>query len=131
MTPYIIIGVIALIVAIIAYSLKNEEKIVEKAEKSNSMFNFYHMLAVMTSSKYNNYKASDEEKQAMERFLSDNTVHDSHPIGGYFRLCKENNDVCATAGNFHNYDLAFNASDLLIGFAMFAFFVGLIILTSL
>ena len=59
MMPYIIILLVALFIAIIAYSLSNENKIVEKAEKSESMFNVYYILAVMTSSKYHNNSSND------------------------------------------------------------------------
>lgn len=56
-----------------------------------------------------------------------NNAHDSHPIGSYFKLCKESNDVCKTAGNFHNYDLQFNGSELAVGGAVLAtFFIGLL-----
>ena len=49
-----------------------------------------------------------------------NNAHDSHPIGSYFKLCK-------TAGNFHNYDLQFNGSELAVGGAVLAtFFIGLL-----
>ena len=125
MTPYIIIGVIALIVAIIAYSLKNEEKIVEKAEKANNMFNFYHVLATLTSSKYKNYKENEAEIDAMAKYLADNSnkEHENHPIGSYFKLCDENNDVCHTAGNFDNSVQDYDPSELSIGAAVLVGFI--------
>lgn len=125
MTPYIIIGVIALIVAIIAYSLKNEEKIVEKAEKTNNMFNFYHVLATLTSSKYKNYKENEAEIDAMAKYLTDNSnkEHENHPIGSYFKLCDENNDVCHTAGNFDNSAQDYDPSELSIGTAVLVGFI--------
>ena len=118
-----------IIIGAIVFALNHEKTIVEKAEKTNNMFNFYHVLALLTSSKYQNYKPTDEEKTAMVDYLEKNAneVHDSHPIGSYFKLCKENNDVCKTAGNFHNYDLQFNGSELAVGGAvMAAFFIGLL-----
>lgn len=119
----------SIIIGVIAYALNREEMFVEKAEKTSNMLNFYHILALLTSSKYRNYKPTDEEKAAMVDYLEKNAndVHDSHPIGSYFKLCKENDDVCNTAGNFHNYDLQFNGSELAVGGAvMAAFFIGLL-----
>jgi hypothetical protein len=118
-----------IIIGVIAYALNHEEMFIEKAEKTSNMLNFYHVLALLTSSKYQNYKPTDEEKAAMVDYLEKNAneVHDSHPIGSYFKLCKENDDVCKTAGNFHNHDLQFNGSELAVGGAvMAAFFIGLL-----
>jgi hypothetical protein len=56
-----------------------------------------------------------------------NEVYDNHPIGSYFKLCKENDDVCKTACNFHNHDIQFNGSELAVGGAvMAAFFIGML-----
>ena len=118
-----------IIIGVIAYALNHEEMFVENAEKTNNMLNFHHVIALFTSSKYKNYKPTDEEKAAMVDYLEKNAneVHDSHPIGSYFKLCKENDDVCKTACNFHNYDLQFNGSELAVGGAvMAAFFIGLL-----
>jgi len=127
---YITIGILfVVLIAAMCYAIKHEEEVLEKAEKTSNMLNFYHVLALLTSSKYQNYKPTDEEKTAMVDYLEKNAneVHDSHPIGSYFKLCKENNDVCKTAGNFHNYGLQFNGSELAIGGAvMAAFFIGLL-----
>lgn len=127
---YIAIGILfVVLITAMCYAIKHEEEVLEKAEKTNNMFNFYHVLALLTSSKYKNYKPTNEEKAAMVEYLEKNTneVHDSHPIGSYFKLCKGNDDVCNTAGNFHNHDIQFNGSELTIGgVIMAAFFIGLL-----
>lgn len=128
---YIILGIIVVILGLIAYGLENEKKVVEKAEKSNNMFNFYHVLATMTSSKYRNYKETDEEKLAMADYLAENSnkVHDEHPIGSYFKLCEENDDVCNTNGNFDGDKVDYNPTELGIGAAVLAgFFIFLIVM---
>ena len=127
---YIAIGILfVVLITAMCYAIKHEEEVLKKAEKTNNMFNFYHVLALLTSSKYKNYKPTDEEKASMVEYLEKNAneIHDSHPIGSYFKLCKENDDVCNTAGNFHNHDLQFNGSELAVGGAvMAAFFIGLL-----
>ena len=127
---YIAIGILFVaLVTTMCYAIKHEEEVLEKAEKTSNMLNFYHVLALLTSSKYQNYKPTDEEKAAMVDYLEKNAnnAHDNHPIGSYFKLCKENNDVCKTAGNFYNYDLQFNGSELAVGGAVLAvFFIGLL-----
>ena len=127
---YIAIGILfVVLIATMCYAIKHEEEVLEKAEKTSNMLNFYHVLALLTSSKYKNYKPTDEEKTAMVEYLEKNAneVHDSHPIGSYFKLCKENDDVCNTASNFHNHDLQFNGSEWTIGgVIMAAFFIGML-----
>lgn len=127
---YIVIGILfVVLIAAMCYAIKHEEEVLEKAEKTSNMLNFYHVLALLTSSKYKNYIPTDEEKAVMVEYLEKNAneVHDSHPIGSYFKLCKENDDVCNTASNFHNNDLQFNGSELTIGgVIMAAFFIGLL-----
>ena len=127
---YIAIGILfVVLITAMCYAIKHEEEVLEKAEKTNNKFNFYHVLALLTSSKYKNYKPTNEEKAAIVEYLEKNTneVHDSHPIGSYFKLCKENDDVCNTASNFHNHDIQFNGSELTIGgVIMAAFFIGLL-----
>ena len=123
MTAYIIIACIALVVAIIAFSLKNEEKIVERAEKTNSMFNFYHILAVLTSPNYKGYISSKEEQKAMDDYLNAKAIHESHPIGSYFKMCKENRQMLKSMPS-----PSFNGSDLAIGLAVMGAFVLLIVL---
>lgn len=127
---YITIGILfVVLIAAMCYAIKHEEEVLEKAEKTSNMLNFYHVLALLTISKYKNYKPTDKEKAAMVEYLEKNAneVHDRHPIGSYFKLCKENDDVCNTAGNFHNHDLQFNWTELTIGgVIMAAFFIGLL-----
>ena len=122
MITYIIIAVIALLVAVAAYSIKNEEKIVEKAQKSKNMFNFYHMLAVMTSPTYKGYISTDEEQKAMEKFLDGESEYDAHPVGSYLKMRKENNNICAIAGNFSGEHISFNGSEVVTGFLVMVIF---------
>ena len=114
-TYIIIIAVITLLAAIAAYSIKNEEKIVEKAQKSKNMFNFYHMLALMTAPGYKGYNSTDEEKKAMEEFLKGDSEYDAHPIGSYFKMRKDNKEICNLAGNFDGGNVSFNGSEVMIG----------------
>lgn len=128
---YIILAIVALVIAVGCYALKNEKKIVEKAEKTNSMFNFYHVLATLTSSKYKNYKENEAEINAMAKYLTDNSnkEHENHPIGSYFKLCEENDDVCNTNGNFDGDKVDYNPTELGIGAAILAgFFIFLIVM---
>lgn len=120
MNIYVIVLAIVLVIAILCglYALNNEEKILEKANKANSMFNFYHIIALMTSPKYKGYVSTDEEKKAMDAYMSTDTVYENHPIGSFFKLCKDNDDVCNTAGNFHGYKQSFKMSELTVGFAV-------------
>lgn len=128
MITYIIIAVIALLVAVAAYSIKNEEKIVEKAQKSKNMFNFYHMLAVMTSPTYKGYLSTDEEQKAMEKFLDGESEYDAHPVGSYLKMRRENKDICALAGNFGGGTISFKGSEVAVGFLVMAIFSGVLML---
>lgn len=130
---YIILAIVALVIAVGCYALKNEKKIVEKAEKTNNMFNFYHVLATLTSSKYKNYKENEGEKEAMAKYLADNSnkEHESHTIGSYFKLCDENNDVCNTAGNFDGSAQDYNPNELSIGAAVLVGFIVIILVVVL
>jgi hypothetical protein len=123
-----ILIILAVVVIAIAIVLNNEQSIVEKAEKTNNMFNFYHILALMTSPNYKGYVSTEEEKKAMDDYMNANAVHDNHPIGAYFKMCKENNEICRAAGNFDGTTMSFNFSDLTIGFAVMSAFVLLIVL---
>ena len=130
---YIILAIVALVIAVGCYALKNEKKIVEKAEKTNNMFNFYHVLATLTSSKYKNYKENEAEIDAMAKYLTDNSnkEHENHPIGSYFKLCDENNDVCHTAGNFDNSAQDYDPTQLSIGAAVLVGFIVIILVVAL
>lgn len=118
-----ILFIIAVVVFAIAFVLKNEEAIVEKAEKTNNMFNFYHVLAVLTSPNYKGYISSKEEQKAMDDYLNAEAIHESHPIGSYFKMCKENRQMLKSMPT-----PSFNGSDLAIGFAVMGAFVLLIVL---
>ena len=118
-----ILFIIALVVFAIAFVLKNEEAIVEKAEKTNNMFNFYHILALMSSPTYKGYVSTKEEKKAMEDYMNSEAIHDSHPIGSYFKMCKENRQMLKSMPS-----PSFNGSELAIGLAVMGAFVLLIVL---
>ena len=121
----VIIVLIAILFAVaIVYALKHEEKVIEKAEKNI----FYHTLAKLTSSKYVDYKPNEEEKKAMEEFISRDTEYDRHCIGGYFKLSSSLKDTLGTCGNFHNYSLNFEVGELAVGFATIAFFAVIVTL---
>ena len=124
MNIYVIALAIVLVIAIVCglYALNNEEKVLEKANKTNSMFNFYHILALMTSPNYKGYVSTDEEKKAMDAYMSTKSEYDNHPIGSFFKLCGENKDVCHTCGNFQGYALSFKMSDLTVGVITLAAF---------
>lgn len=123
MITYIVIAVIALLVAVAAYSIKNEEKIVEKAQKSKNMFNFYHMLAVMTSPTYKGYISTDEEQKAMEKFLDGNSEYDAHPVGSYLKMREENKQMLQSIAC-----PSFKTSELGIGMAVMLLFIGSVVL---
>ena len=118
-----ILIIIALVICAIAFVLKNEEAIVEKAEKTNNMFNFYHILALMSSPTYKGYLSTKEEKKAMDDYLNAKAIHESHPIGSYFKMCKENRQMLKSMPT-----PSFNASELAIGLAVMGAFVLLIVL---
>jgi ABC-type glycerol-3-phosphate transport system permease component len=119
----IIVLCIAAIV-IITSSLINEEKLIKKAEKNM----FFHVIAKLTSSRYDGYPMSDEEKKAMEEYLSKPSEYDKHSIGSYFRLCDTLKDTLSTRGNFHNYSLNFNMSEVGTGVLVLVVFAVVVTL---
>lgn len=123
-TQISILIIAACIVGLIVMNrlLINENELIKKAEKNW----FYHVLAKMTSPKYDGYKPSNEEKKAMEEYLSEPSAHDTHPIGGYFRLCDSLKSTLSTCGNFHNYKLNFNMGEVGIGVCVMLVF-GIIV----
>ena len=125
---FVILAIVVAVLSVVAYALRHEQKIVEKAEKVNSMFNFYHIVALMTSPKYKNYKESTEEIDALEKYLAEDSVETRHPIGGYFKLCDSLKSTLKTCGNFYNYNLRFKPNELAIGFATFAIFAVIFVL---
>ena len=111
-------------VVVITYSLSNKEELIKKAEKNM----FFHIVAKMTSLKYDGYVMNDDEKKAMREYLSKSCEHVKHPIGSYFELCNTLKNTLSSYGNFHNYKLDFNMSELGIGFLVLAVFV--VVITS-
>ena len=101
-----------------------EDKLIKMAEKNF----FYHVLAKMSSSKYDGYNESTEEKKAMEDYLSKPSEHDKHPIGGYFRLRDSLKDTLSSCGNFHNYNLKFNMGEVGVGVCVMLLFALVITL---
>jgi hypothetical protein len=119
----IIVACIAALVIITRLLIK-EENLIVKAEKNW----FYHTLAKMTLAKYNGYIMGDEEKKAMEEYVSRPSEYDVHPIGSYFKLCKSLKSTLDTCGNFHNYKLNFNMGEVGTGFAVLVVFAAIVTL---
>jgi hypothetical protein len=115
---FIIIACIAAVVVINRIFIK-EEDLIKKAEKNW----FYHTLAKMTCPKYDGYIMGDNEKKAMEEFISKPSEYDRHSVGSYLKMRKELKSILATAGNFHNYNLNFNLGEVGTGFAVMALFI--------
>jgi hypothetical protein len=76
----------------------------------------------MTCPKYDGYIMGDNEKKAMEEFISKPSEYDRHAVGSYLKMRKELKGILATAGNFHNYKLNFNLGEIGTGLAVMALF---------
>jgi len=120
---FIIILVLVALVLITRAMIK-EEDLIKKAEKNW----FYHTLAKMTSAKYNGYVMGDDEKKAMDEYLSRPSEYETHPIGSYFKLCDTLKSTLETCGNFHNYNLKFNLSEVGIGMCVLGCFAVMLVL---
>jgi len=114
---FIIIACVIAVVFINRIFIK-EEELIKKAEKNW----FYHTLAKMTCPKYDCYIMGDNEKKAMEEFISKPSEYDRHPVGSYLKMRKELKGILATAGNFHGYKLNFNLGEIGTGLAVMALF---------
>lgn len=114
---FIIITCVIAVVVINRIFIKEDDLIV-KAEKNW----FYHTLAKMTCPKYDGYIMGDNEKKAMEEFISKPSEYDRHPVGSYLKMRKELKGILATAGNFHGYKLNFNLGEIGIGLAVLVVF---------
>lgn len=114
---FIIIACVIAVVVINRIFIK-EEELIKKAEKNW----FYHTLAKMTCPKYDGYIMGDNEKKAMEEFISKPSEYDRHPVGSYLKMRKELKGILATAGNFHGYKLNFNFGEIGTGLAVMALF---------
>lgn len=114
---FIIIACVIAVVVINRIFIKEDDLIV-KAEKNW----FYHTLAKMTCPKYDGYIMGDNEKKAMEEFISKPSEYDRHSVGSYLKMRKELKGILATAGNFHNYKLNFNLGEIGTGLAVMALF---------
>jgi hypothetical protein len=120
---FIIIACIVTVVVINRLMIK-EEDLIKKAEKNW----FYHVLAKMTSGKYEGYTLSEEGKKALNEFISKPSVHDKHPIGSYFRLRDSLKDTLFTCANFHNYKLSFNLGEVGVGVCIMLLFICVVTL---
>ena len=118
LTITLIIALCIAAVLVITRMLVKEEELVKKAEKNF----FYHVIAKMTSPKYDGYIMGDVEKDAMKEYLSTPSEFDKHPIGGYFKLCNVLKDTLSSCANFHNYKLNFNMSEVGFGFLVLCVF---------
>lgn len=114
---FIIIACVIAVVVINRIFIKEDDLIV-KAEKNW----FYHTLAKMTCPKYDGYIIGDDEKKAMEEFISKPSEYDRHPVGSYLKMRKELKGILATAGNFHGYKLNFNLGEIGTGLAVLVIF---------
>lgn len=114
---FIIIACVIAVVVINRIFIKEEDLIV-KAEKNW----FYHTLAKMTCPKYDGYIMGDNEKKAMEEFISKPSEYDRHSVGSYLKMRKELKGILATAGNFHGYKLNFNLGEIGTGLVVMALF---------
>jgi hypothetical protein len=114
---FIIIACVIAVVVINRIFIKEDDLIV-KAEKNW----FYHTLAKMTCPKYDGYIIGDDEKKAMEEFISKPSEYDRHPVGSYLKMRKELKGILATAGNFHGYKLNFNLGEIGTGLAVLVVF---------
>jgi hypothetical protein len=119
----IIVACIAALVIITRLLIK-EEDLIKKAEKNW----FYHVLAKMTSAKYDGYLMDDDEKKALDEFASKPSQYDTHPIGSYFKLCDSLKSTLSTCANFHNYRLNFNLGEVGTGFAVLVLFAVVVTL---
>lgn len=111
-----IVAVMFFAAMVLVFSHENE--VIEKAERSK----FYHVLAKLTSSKYVGYYPNEDEVNAMKAYAKQPTEYDKHPVGSYMKLCKTLGSTLKTCGNFHNYDLNFNMSEVGTGVAVMAVF---------
>ena len=127
MNTLVITSIIVLLVAvvvIITRLLVKEEELIKKAEKNF----FFHVIAKMTSPKYDGYFLNEVEEKAMKEYISRPSEYDRHPIGSYFKLCNTLKDTLSTCANFHNYRLNFNMSEVGIGFLVLGVFAVVVIL---
>ena len=120
---FIIIACVIAVVAINRIFIKEDELIV-KAEKNQ----FYHTLAKMTCPKYDGYIMGNNEKKAMEEFISKPSEYEKHSVGSYMKMCKELKGILATCGNFHDYKLNFNLGEIGIGVVVMLAFVVIVTL---
>ncbi len=119
-----IIVLLIAVVVIITRMLVKEEELIKKAEKNF----FYHVIAKMTSPKYDGYFMSEVEEKMMKEYLSKPSEYDEHPIGSYFRLCNTLKDTLSSCANFHNYKLNFNMGEVGVGFLVLAVFAVVVTL---
>ena len=124
LTITLIIALCIAAVLVITRMLVKEEELIKKAEKNF----FYHVIAKMTSPKYDGYIMGDVEKDAMKEYLSRPSEYDRHPIGSYFRLCNTLKDTLSTCANFHNYRLNFNMSEVGTGVLVLVVFAVVVTL---
>ncbi len=115
------------------YIIRNRRKIFDKAEKTNSMLNPYHIIAKVCFSRYSGYRYDKSEKEALENFMveaikKDKEKINSHSIGSFFKLCKDNLNICKLAGNFHGYKFDFQPSEMTIGLSVMGLFALVVML---
>ena len=123
-TISLIIALFIAAVVIVTRLLIKEEELIKKAEKNF----FFHVIAKMTSPKYDGCFMSEVEEKVMKEYLSRPSEYDRHSIGSYFKLCGTLKDTLSTCGNFHNYRLNFNMGEVGTGLLVLVVFAVIITL---
>ena len=124
MIVVIILICLAVFVAIASHTMGNEQKLIEKAETNW----FYHALAKMVCHNYKGYYPNEDEVKASKKFVREKSEYDVHPVGSYLKMRSECDNMLKWAGNFHNYRLSFNLSEVGIGVLVLAVFVAVVII---
>ena len=119
----IIVSCVAALVIMTRLLIK-EEDLIKKAQKNW----FYHVLAKISSAKYDGYVMGEDEQKAIYEFASKPSEYDTHPIGSYLKLCESLKSTLSTCANFHNYKLNFNMSEVGFGVCVMLVFVGIVTL---
>jgi hypothetical protein len=98
--------------------MNDEQKLVEKAETNW----FYHAIAKIVVPSYKGYYPNEGEVEASKKFASEKTEYEKHSVGSYLKMRKENDNICAIAGNFSGEPISFNGSEVVIGFLVMVVF---------
>ena len=122
MTIIISLIIASILLAIVsAPILHNEKEIIKKAENNA----FYHLLAKLIIGVYPGYKLTQDEQKALDDFKKAKSTATRTPIGAFYKLSDENEEICKLNGNFSGETYKSPCvGDMAIGIAvMVAFFV--------